>query len=878
MSSLLASTQKTYPASLLLNFEGNNNSTTFTDSSIYNHTGTAYGNAIISTSQSKFGGSSGYFDGTGDYVQYPANSSFSFGTDPFTIDFWVRFSSIPSNGYAYSIVGTCNSISSADNSHWWIGLDYRQDGPFGAPMRLIIARHGDYNIIAGTAWTPSLNTWYNIAITKNNDNIILIYIDGVLQYTRSTNNWSSANFSGSGPLNVGSVIADYDFHGHIDSLRIVKGISLYNSTAIPISSIPFSKNATIPPKLFNHIIMTSTKSNGDITGYVSTDTGYYTVNWWDGTKTTYSSDVNFTKTAVSGSKDITIYPSTSSGVLSGNFSSVIISNNNLTSVRAFYSKFIQIPGVQYPGYNNTWYYWYNYPYTGWNRTYYVPGAYIPGAKYLLDVSANNLDSSALNQLYSDLLSGNGTIEVSDNPGCDSDNTALATNKGYTVFGSISATTDLLLNLNGSNGSTTFTDSSANSRSITVQTGSPSLNTTTKKYGTASLSINSGSIGNDSYIIPDLSNMDWSIEFWIYRPTATAAYEGLVYLASSEGVDSSTGVSIHLYTNNDIHFNDNGQVAILGNTNVTSGVWHHVACIQDSKYKKLFFNGILMGVSEQDTPPGPYQIRIGRSYGFWQNSPSSAYIDDFKITRGKCAYYQDFVPPTGQLTSTTTTATIGSTVLLLKGNGTNGSTTFTDDGHKALTPTRNGNTIISTAQYKYGTASIYFDGTGDYLSYITGKDNFNLFNSNFTIECWIRMNNTTGTQSIFSKRTNTVTYGGLVFAIISGKPTCSATSNGSSWAVDFNTGSTTLSTNTWYHIALTRLYNTFRIFVDGIERGSFTVSDFIITGNSDNMVIGAGGATGGQEFNGYIDDLRIIRGVSLYNNNFTPPTSELGIYP
>jgi hypothetical protein len=45
-----------------------------------------------------------------------------------------------------------------------------------------------------------------------------------------------------------------------------------------------------------------------------------------------------------------------------------------------------------------------------------------------------------------------------------------------------------------------------------------------------------------------------------------------------------------------------------------------------------------------------------------------------------------------------------------------------------------------------------------------------------------------------------------------------------------------------------------------------------------MVIGAGGAGGGQEFNGYIDDLRIIRGVSLYNNNFTPPTSELGIYP
>jgi hypothetical protein len=45
-----------------------------------------------------------------------------------------------------------------------------------------------------------------------------------------------------------------------------------------------------------------------------------------------------------------------------------------------------------------------------------------------------------------------------------------------------------------------------------------------------------------------------------------------------------------------------------------------------------------------------------------------------------------------------------------------------------------------------------------------------------------------------------------------------------------------------------------------------------------MVIGAGAATGGQEFNGYIDDLRIIRGASLYNGNFTVPTAALGKYP
>ena len=86
--SLLASIPRTYPASLLLNFDGANNSTTFTDSSSYNHTGTAYGNAKISITQSKFGGSSGYFDGTGDYVQFPYNSIFDLSSGDWTLEAW----------------------------------------------------------------------------------------------------------------------------------------------------------------------------------------------------------------------------------------------------------------------------------------------------------------------------------------------------------------------------------------------------------------------------------------------------------------------------------------------------------------------------------------------------------------------------------------------------------------------------------------------------------------------------------------------------------------------------------------------------------------------------------------------------------------------
>ena len=75
-------------------------------------------------------------------------------------------------------------------------------------------------------------------------------------------------------------------------------------------------------------------------------------------------------------------------------------------------------------------------------------------------------------------------------------------------------------------------------------------------------------------------------------------------------------------------------------------------------------------------------------------------------------------------------------LLLPMDGTNGSTAFTDSGPNALTITAVGNTQISTTQSKYGGASGYFDGTGDYLS-ISPNTAIDLSSGDFTIEFWIR---------------------------------------------------------------------------------------------------------------------------------------------
>ena len=86
---------------------------------------------------------------------------------------------------------------------------------------------------------------------------------------------------------------------------------------------------------------------------------------------------------------------------------------------------------------------------------------------------------------------------------------------------------------------------------------------------------------------------------------------------------------------------------------------------------------------------------------------------------------------------------------------------------------------------------------------------------------------------------------------------------------------TPSTGTWYHLALTRdASNNVRMFVDGVQIGSTSTNtdDLSSTGRitiGDNFDV-----LGNQELNGYISNLRILKGTALYTSNFTPPTRLL----
>ena len=107
--------------SLLLHGDGTNGSTTFKDDSINNHTITAYGNAQISTTQSKFGGASMKFDGSGDYLAIADNDDFELGSSDFTLEAWVYLT-----GYSASYSGYYSAMILAKDASgarsWSFGI------------------------------------------------------------------------------------------------------------------------------------------------------------------------------------------------------------------------------------------------------------------------------------------------------------------------------------------------------------------------------------------------------------------------------------------------------------------------------------------------------------------------------------------------------------------------------------------------------------------------------------------------------------------------------------------------------------------------------------------------------------------------------------
>ena len=290
--------------------------------------------------------------------------------------------------------------------------------------------------------------------------------------------------------------------------------------------------------------------------------------------------------------------------------------------------------------------------------------------------------------------------------------------------------------------------------------------------------------------------------------------------------------------------------LASTTTVPLNQWNHFAFTRDSSNVcRIFLNGVVVASSTITT-----SYAAGTAYVNYNPSVTTAdftgYMSNLRVVVGTALYTSNFTPPTAPLTA------VSGTQLLL--NCTNAG--IIDNSGKNDIETV-GNAQISTSVKKYGTGSMYFDGTGDRLV-CTGSATNSLGTGNFTIEAW---GYPTGTSVVrFIAGTGEVA-GTWSLGVDNNSGLIKFWKESNTLAISSSSNATI---NAWNHIAVVRSGTTLTMYLNGTSVGSTTDSSNYTVGT---VIVGDYGNLNGQTWQGYIDDLRITKGQALYTSNFIPPT-------
>ena len=166
-------------------------------------------------------------------------------------------------------------------------------------------------------------------------------------------------------------------------------------------------------------------------------------------------------------------------------------------------------------------------------------------------------------------------------------------------------------------------------------------------------------------------------------------------------------------------------------------------------------------------------------------------------------------------------------------------------------------------------SVEFDESStEYLSVPTSTD-FDFGSGDFTIECWCKGKPTGDATFVNISNGNAASNSAWILYLYQGKLWFGITEN-TGWDHSVQ-GTTLIQDKQWHHIAATREGNTFKIWVDGLEEGSFTYSGSIPT-STRNLEIGT--QNGSYLYDGHISNVRVVKGTALYTTSFRAPTKPL----
>lgn len=849
---------------------------TFSDLSSNNFTITRFGNATmtgVATTPPGAAPFSASLPGSPSYVTVGGGMPSGAGT-AFTMECWIYITDLSSS----NIITRGNSGGTFD---WGITTS----GAIALDNTTVA------NICSSATGVITANTWYHVAVTRSTGNVYKLWANGTNVATSSA---FGTSMTANTTIGYSSFSSSHFFKGRISNFRVatsevytanfappsapltaISGTSLLtfqNATFLDNSPNAYSVTANGSAAITSSNVLPAITRNGNTTQGSLSPYGNLWSNYFD-SNTTYLSFPSNTASNF-GSSNFTFecwyYPMHTTGDANLFWWNGDPSGNNgwagmrlqfntwngrtvslLCSESASTWNVNVTTGTVYSP--NTWFH------VAVVRNGATVTAYLNGTS----IASGNLSSSGASlyagteNLINNMVYPAGTRTAGGRANISNvrmlKGTALYTSNFTPPTAPLTAITNTALLTCQSN---RFIDNSANNFTITrngdvrVTKEAPFL--PTAAYSTSLIGGSGYFDGNGDYLsINDalpctFGSGDFTIEFWLYLSSTQTA---ILYDGRPVGGVGATP-TIYLSSNVLYYFTNNAN-RITGST-LSNTTWTHVALCKSGGSTRLFVNGTQVGstyadsVTYTNTAGRPLIGASGETVGQF---PLSGYMSDVRVVKGTALYTSTFTPPTAPLT-----APINTSLLLSFTNAG----IFDNAAENDLETV--GNAQISTSVKKYGTGSIAFDGNGDYLVVPAGQ-NLTFGSGDFTIEFWV-YEAASQTANLYDQRSTGIQVTPVIYL----------NSNALTYYVNGNqqiTGAS-LPTGQWNHVAVSRSGTSTKMFLNGTQTGStYTDTNVYV---SAPIGIGAYPVSGVSPFSGYIDDLRITKGVARYTANFTPPTA------
>lgn len=444
------------------------------------------------------------------------------------------------------------------------------------------------------------------------------------------------------------------------------------------------------------------------------------------------------------------------------------------------------------------------------------------------------------------------------------------NRGDNFYSNVS----LLLHADGVNNSTTILDDSSYNH-IIVASGDAKLSNVQSRYGGTSLLLDGDSdlleiASNDGF---QFGSDNFTIESWIY-PTGNISNSNHTIISkwSSEGNANSNswwlGVTSGALSFNSSTDGTSTDISITGG-NITSNRWSHIAINKDNDTYRIFVDAIPVntGISANPIYSGATNIKIGATSSSSSPLYYPGYIEELRVTKGVS---RSISLPLSQYADTNNAgnkldAYWNNVSLLLRGDGDNGTNNFADLSSHNLTVSGVGSTSVSTTEARFG-QSLFFNGEGDYIT-VGHSPLLDFGNGDFTIEYW-EYRTSTSISPVMCRIDRTEGYNpfligyrdtsnNILYAYFS--------SNNTSWDIGSQVSMGNVVMNAWIHYAITRRGNILRTFQNGLLISSITSSLSLFSASAPMSI---GRYATNAFFGGYLDDIRITKGVA---RNIIVPT-------